>query len=94
MTSGTPATRRLVVRGRVQGVGFRVSLVAEARRLGLAGWVRNRTDGGVEALATGPAEAVEALVAWAHHGPPFAGVSEVRVEDAAPDGSTGFTVAR
>jgi len=94
MTAGPSRTRRLVVRGRVQGVGFRVSLVAEARRLGLAGWVRNRADGSVEALVTGPAEAVETLVAWAHHGPPSAGVSGVRVEDAADDGSTGFTVAR
>lgn len=93
MTTGPTTTRRLVVRGRVQGVGFRMSLATEARRLGLAGWVRNRPDGAVEALVTGTPGAVDALVAWAHHGPPFAGVTGVRAEDAEPDGSTGFRVA-
>ncbi len=62
--------RRLRITGRVQGVGFRWSLGAEARALGLAGWVCNRHDGSVEALLVGRAEAVTALAEWARHGPP------------------------
>ena len=81
--------RRLRIHGVVQGVGFRYSLQREAVRLGLAGWVRNRRDGTVEALACGPAPAVDALVAWAHRGPPSARVDRVEV---APDEGhfTGF----
>lgn len=77
------ATRRLLISGRVQGVGFRYSLQREAERLGLAGWVRNRSDGGVEALAQGAPDALDALVAWARRGPPAARVSEVKTEPAA-----------
>jgi acylphosphatase len=71
--------RCLVIAGRVQGVGFRYALQAEATRLRLTGWVRNRRDGTVEAVVAGAAGAVEALVAWAHHGPPAARVSRVTV---------------
>lgn len=70
-------TRRLTISGRVQGVGFRWSLNAEAKALGLSGWVRNRRDGSVEALLCGTPEAVEALTAWAHRGPPSAYVERV-----------------
>jgi acylphosphatase len=63
--------------GRVQGVGFRYALQHEAERLGITGWVRNRADGSVEALAQGPQEALDALEAWARRGPPAARVSEV-----------------
>jgi acylphosphatase len=73
------ACRRLRIHGLVQGVGFRYSLHREAVRLGLAGWVRNRRDGTVEAVVAGPAPAVEALVAWAHRGPPSARVDRVEV---------------
>jgi acylphosphatase len=76
---------RLRISGRVQGVGFRYALQSEAERLGLAGWVRNRSDGTVEALARGAPQALEALAAWARRGPPAARVSAVQVE-AAPDG--------
>jgi len=69
--------RNLRIHGRVQGVGYRWSLSAEASRLGLSGWVRNRRDGSVEALVSGPAEAVEALLLWAHHGPSMAHVDRV-----------------
>lgn len=81
------ACRRLRIHGVVQGVGFRWSLHAEAARLGLGGWVRNRRDGTVEAVVAGPAAAVEALVAWAHRGPSAARVT--RVESAPDDGDFG-----
>lgn len=78
------ATRRLLITGRVQGVGFRYALQDEAEKLGLAGWVRNRSDGSVEALAQGSPQALEALAAWARRGPPGARVAGLRVEPA-PD---------
>ena len=74
-----PITRHLRIEGRVQGVFYRASLIDEARRLGLAGWVRNRLDGSVEALAHGPAPAVQALIDWAHRGPELARVDGVQV---------------
>lgn len=79
------------MRGVVQGVGFRAALAAEARRLGVTGWVRNRADGAVEALVVGGPESVEALVTWARRGPRFASVSSVEVREVAPDGSAAFT---
>jgi len=70
-------TRRLSVRGRVQGVGYRESMRVAAMRLGCTGWVRNRADGSVEVLVQGSEEAVTALVTWAHRGPPAARVESV-----------------
>ena len=74
-----PICRHLRIEGHVQGVYYRASLVDEARRLGLAGWVRNRLDGSVEALAQGPAPAVLALIDWAQRGPELARVEGVQV---------------
>jgi acylphosphatase len=71
------ATLLLRIEGTVQGVGYRYALQREAGRLGLTGWVRNRRDGSVEALAQGSAEALDALAAWARRGPPAARVSGV-----------------
>ena len=72
-------TRRLRIHGRVQGVGFRHYMTREARRRGVAGWVRNRIDGTVEAIVHGSEEAVDALITWARRGPPSAYVTELEV---------------
>jgi acylphosphatase len=81
---------RLIVTGRVQGVGFRDFVARRARALGLAGWVRNRSDGSVEVLAEGDASALEALRAACQGGPPAARVAEVAVVAAEPVGRAGF----
>jgi acylphosphatase len=80
--SALPVARRLVIAGRVQGVGFRYAFADEARMRGLGGWVRNRRDGRVEALVSGSEPDVEAMIAWARLGPPAARVSSVDVEEA------------
>jgi acylphosphatase len=69
----------LQIRGRVQGVGFRFSLAAEAENLGLHGWVRNCRDGSVEAVVRGSDASCVALSRWAHRGPPSARVDRVEV---------------
>ena len=84
--------RRVVVRGRVQGVAFRAATQAQARRLGVAGWVRNRADGSVETALEGAPEAVEALIAFCRRGPRFAVVDDVSVCEAAPEGASGFAI--
>lgn len=80
--------RRLVITGLVQGVGYRYSMVAAARRLGVTGWVRNRRDGSVEATIAGDAEAVAAMIDWARHGPAGAEVAHVAVEIASGEFSS------
>ena len=77
-------TRQIRVSGRVQGVGYRDALCAEAERLGVRGWVRNRTDGTVEALLQGSGDSVKRLIDWARRGPPAARVSGL-AESEAPD---------
>lgn len=81
---------RVVVEGVVQGVGFRWACTAEARRLGVRGWVRNRTDGALEVAAEGEADAVAALVDWLHDGPRYAHVDLVTVHPAPVRGWSGF----
>lgn len=88
----TPVRRRVRVRGQVQGVGFRWSCAREAERLGVRGWVANRADGSVEAVAEGAPEAVDALLAWLAHGPPGATVTAVDVAAEEPEGDRSFVV--
>ena len=78
-------TIRLLIRGRVQGVGFRDALQQQAERLGVTGWVRNRADGAVEALAQGSGEAVAALQDWARRGPRAAHVEQLESGPPAPE---------
>jgi len=73
-------TRRLLIHGRVQGVWFRESMRSEALRLNVTGWVRNTPDGTVEAVVQGEDAAVDALIEWAHRGPPQARVDRVEIE--------------
>jgi len=83
----------VIVRGRVQGVYFRASARGCARQLGLAGWVRNHPDGGVELVAEGDKEKLAQLVMWCHEGPPGARVTDVNVEWQAGMGEfVGFAV--
>jgi len=74
---------QLRIEGRVQGVGFRDWLRREALGLGLSGWVRNRGDGSVEALAQGGSDQIDQLVAACHRGPALAHVSHVKLDEIA-----------
>ncbi|HAM03686.1 MAG TPA: acylphosphatase [Acidimicrobiaceae bacterium] len=84
--------RRVVVAGRVHGVGFRASCARRAQVLGVAGSVSNRPDGTVEAVFEGEAEAVDAMVGWSRHGPPMAQVTSVDVYEEDPAGLRRFAV--
>jgi acylphosphatase len=81
----TATARRIVIRGRVQGVGYRDAAVQAAFECGVHGWVRNRRDGSVEALAQGEHDAVERFAAWCRRGPPLARVTDVVATDAEPE---------
>ncbi len=87
------AAARFFVRGRVQGVSFRVYTRAQANALDLRGYARNLSDGRVEVLAVGDAAAIESLAEWLQHGPPLARVDEVVRDavDTAPE-LQGFAV--
>jgi acylphosphatase len=86
---GTVA-RHLTIHGKVQGVFYRSWAVEVARRLGLAGWVRNRIDGSVEALVEGQDDAVERFIALAGQGPPAARVARIDVAEVAAGGHLKF----
>jgi acylphosphatase len=75
-------TVQVLISGRVQGVGYRDAMCAQAERHGVRGWVRNRRDGSVEAVLQGDAAAVDAVIAWARRGPPAARVTEVNAQPA------------
>ena len=91
-SSSEAVARRVRVRGRVQGVFFRDSCRREASSRGVSGWVRNCSDGTVEAWFEGPPDAVEALVDWSRRGPSQAEVAGVEVSDVDPSGASGFDV--
>jgi acylphosphatase len=82
MSAAEQLSRRYLVRGRVQGVGFRFFVEREARMLGVAGWVRNNPDGAVEVVALGSPEQHAAFKAKLHQGPRAARVDEVAESDA------------
>jgi acylphosphatase len=82
---------RLRITGRVQGVGYRAWALRQASALGLRGWVRNRSDGSVEALLIGPADATERMIEACRQGPLGARVSDVAAGEAEDDGSDGFS---
>jgi len=97
--SSADSAHRLVrvharVRGHVQGVYFRASTQEEARRLGLAGWVRNRRDGTVELVAEGTRAQIDALLDYVAVGPPLATVREVERVDCEPVGLEGGFAVR
>jgi acylphosphatase len=85
---------RVLVSGRVQGVGFRYATVDEARRLRVQGWVRNLADGRVEAEVEGERSSVEALVRFLRRGPPGAVVDDVEIRWGAYAGDLGSFSAR
>ena len=91
--AGRLLSRRVVVDGRVQGVGYRQACAEAARRLHVAGWVRNRRDGRVEALFEGSPGVVARMVDWCRTGPPMATVTEMRVTNEQPEGLSGFRVS-
>ncbi|HVO60732.1 MAG TPA: acylphosphatase [Terriglobales bacterium] len=85
--------RRFVVRGRVQGVGFRWFVEREAHMLGIAGWVRNNSDGSVEVLAMGTREQLSGLRSRLYQGPRAARVDDVQESDVRPiDGLNTFRI--
>jgi acylphosphatase len=88
-----PIARHLNIRGRVQGVFFRLETQRAAGRFGVSGWVRNLPDGTVEGFFEGESQAVEALTEWCRQGPPRARVDEVRIESRPYEGRcVGFEI--
>ena len=83
---------RIVVRGQVQAVGFRMAAESRARSLGIAGWVGNNPDGTVEAELEGPRDRVELLLDWFGQGPRGAVVEDVSIEWLEPLGAREFTI--
>ncbi|MHB1094764.1 MAG: acylphosphatase [Gemmatimonadaceae bacterium] len=89
--SGKRRAVRVLVRGRVQGVGFRWFVARAARELALTGWVRNADDGTVEVVAAGAAEQVEKLIAALRRGPSQAAVQSVETEERSPSAAADNT---
>jgi len=84
--------RRVLIRGRVQGVFFRDTTRRQAESRGVAGWVGNRSEGSVEALFEGDEDDVDAMIAFCRHGPRGAEVEGVEVSEEQPEGLSGFEV--
>ena len=92
--SAERSRRRVIVHGRVQGVFFRAATEAEALAAGVAGFVRNRADGSVEAVFEGDPEAVAALVEFCRRGPRHAHVARIEAHEEPPEDLRGFRVLR
>jgi len=84
------SAKRLIIRGRVQGVGYRAWMIAEATARGLSGWVANRRDGAVEALVYGETDVVEEMMRLCRRGPRLAEVTEIDEHLAEPPTEPGF----
>jgi acylphosphatase len=84
--------KHLRIHGQVQGVGYRQSMQHVARKLGLTGWVRNQSDGTVEALVCGDEAAVSQILSWIRHGPTFAQVTQVLVSEATCPETSSFNI--
>jgi len=84
--------RRVIVRGGVQGVGFRVSAARAAGSRGVAGWVRNRPDGTVEAVFEGAPDAVDSMMRWCREGPSGARIVDVEAFEEPPEALQGFEI--
>jgi acylphosphatase len=82
--------RTLRIYGQVQGIGYRAWTVRTATEMGLRGWVRNRTDGSVEALLIGKEEKVEAMITACRNGPPLVQVTDIQAAEAEPEVLPGF----
>ncbi|MGF1492926.1 MAG: acylphosphatase [Microcoleaceae cyanobacterium] len=82
------------ISGQVQGVGFRISTLNTAMEFGLGGWVKNLSDGRVEAVFEGDPSQVEVMIQWCHHGPPAAMPQQVMTEYEPPEGLQKFTIIR
>ncbi len=91
--NGGVIRKRAIVRGRVQGVGFRYNARAEAARLGIGGYARNRPDGAVEVEVEGDEAAVDRMLSWLKRGPRFAKVDSVDVSDVPTTGDQRFDIA-
>lgn len=81
---------RLRIQGRVQAIGYRDHVIGEAARLGIDGWIRNRADGSVEALVSGPDKAVQLLIGLCIKGPPGAVVRDIEMHKAEAAEEKGF----
>ena len=86
--------KRCVIDGRVQGVFYRASTYDQAIKLGIHGWVRNLSDGRVESLIQGEAQAVEQMIDWFWQGPAYSDVVSVQCQDETPIDTDTFTVTR
>ena len=89
-----PICAHVFVSGKVQGVGYRMSTWEEANRLGVSGWVRNVSDGRVEAVFEGSRDVVEKMILWCRQSNPPAQVKDVAVEYEAPQGRRKFEIRR
>ena len=87
------ANAHVIISGRVQGVFFRASTKQKAEQLGLTGWVRNTSDGNVEAIFEGNENAINEMIEWCHHGPTLSKVKNVKVKKQNPtDGFEDFSI--